>query len=69
MSNQVFSSFDRAEFYDEISSMFGRALAVATRFDTSCKTLARIPLFKTSLVAKYALSDNEYAELVKKNRQ
>ena len=64
MGNQIFDSFDRTEFSDEIFAIFGRALTVATRFDASTKALARLPLFKLAIVAKHALIDEEYNELV-----
>lgn len=66
MINQIFNSFDRSDFSDEIFSIYGRALTIATRFDSSCKALARLPLFKVSIVAKYALSNDEYDNMVRK---
>jgi len=66
MINQVFDNFDRTEFSDEIYSIYGRALTVAARFDSNCKALARLPLFKASLIAKYALNEEQYSEMVKK---
>jgi len=64
MNNQIFDSFDRTEFSDEVFAIFGRVLTVATRFDTSAKALARLPLFKASVGAKDRLSDDEYEEMV-----
>lgn len=64
MINQLFDNFERSEFSDEIFSIFGRALTVATRFDASIKTLARLPLFKLAIVSRSTLSDDEYKQLV-----
>jgi len=64
MINQVFNYFERTEFSDDIYSIFGRALTTATRFDSSCKTLARLPLVKVSLMTKHALSNNEYDPVI-----
>ncbi len=64
MINQLFDNFERSEFSDEIFSVFGRALAVATRFDASTKTLARLPLFKLAIVSRSILSDDEYNQLI-----
>jgi hypothetical protein len=64
MINQIFDSFERSGFSDEIFSIFGRALTIATRFDSSCKTLARLPLIKISVIGKYALSNDEYDNMV-----
>lgn len=66
MNNQVFESFERTEFSDDIFAIFGRALTVATLFDTSTKTLARLPLFKISVLAKHTLDDDEYEKIVQK---
>jgi len=63
MINQIFDNFERSEFSDDIFSIFGRALSVATRFDTSCKALARFPSYKISILGKHMLSDVEYAEV------
>ncbi|MGL1957721.1 MAG: hypothetical protein OCD00_10435 [Colwellia sp.] len=64
MSNQIFDNFDRTEFSDEIFAILGRALTVATRFDTSTKALARLPLFQSVIVKGYTLNADEYNELV-----
>ena len=66
MNDQLFNSFDRTEYSDEIFSIIGRALTTATRFDSTCKTLARIPLYKISLFTKHELSSNEYDQIIKK---
>jgi hypothetical protein len=63
MNNQM---FERTVFSDEIFAIFGRVLTVATRFDSSTKTLARLPLFKVSVLIKYTLDDDEYEEMVQK---
>ena len=66
MTNQIFDSFERTQFSDEIFAILGRALTVATRFDSTCKNMSRLPLYKTSLITKYALSNNEYNEMIQK---
>jgi hypothetical protein len=66
MNNQIFDSFERTEFSDEIFAIFGRVLTVCTRFDASSKTLARLSLFKISVLAKHRLDDDEYKEMVQK---
>lgn len=64
MINQLFDNFERSEFSDEIFSVFGRALTIATRFDASTKTLARLPLYKLAVVGRNTLSDDEYNQLI-----
>jgi hypothetical protein len=64
MHNQILDRLERTEFSDEIFSIFGRALAIATRFDSATKSLARLPLFKQAVIAKTALSDDEFHSLV-----
>ena len=64
MINQLFDNFERSEFSDEVFSVFGRALTVATRFDASTKTLARLPLFKMAAVTRNSISDDEYNQLI-----
>lgn len=66
MNNQIFDSFERTEFSDEIFAIFGRVLTLATRFDSTCKTLARQPLYKVLLITKHSLSNDEYNEMVQK---
>lgn len=66
MDNQVFDDFERTEFSDEIFAIFGRVLTVATRFDASTKTLARLPLFKVSVLVKHTLDDDGYEKIVEK---
>jgi len=66
MINQVFDSFERTEFSDDIYSIFGRALTVATRFDSSCKVLARRPLHPAAVIAKQFLSTEEYDKVCDK---
>lgn len=63
MINQLFDNFERSEFSDEIFSIFGRALTVATRFDASTKALARLPLFKLTIASRNTISDEEYNQL------
>lgn len=64
MQNQILDVLERTEFSDEIFSIFGRALAIATRFDSITKSLARLPLFKQAVVAKTILSEDEFHSLV-----
>jgi hypothetical protein len=66
MNNHIFDNFDRTEFSDQIFAIFGRALTVATCFDASTKTLARLPLFEISILAKHTLDDDAYEKMVKK---
>lgn len=64
MINQVFNNFERTDFSDDIYSIFGRALTIATRFDSSCKALARLPLAKASLIGAHALNNDEYDQVI-----
>ena len=64
MHNQILDSLERTEFSDEIFSILGRALAIATRFDSATKSLARLPLFKHAFIAKTALCDDGFHSLV-----
>lgn len=60
----IFSeSFERTENSDEIFSILGRALVIATRFDSMCKGLARAIDFKNSRIE---FSDSDFDSLVKK---
>jgi len=66
MNNQIFDDFERTEFSDEIFAILGRALTVATRFDASTKTLARLPSFKLLPLIKSKLDDDEYEKILEK---
>ncbi|WP_332405622.1 hypothetical protein [Vibrio metschnikovii] len=52
MINQIFDNFERTEFSDDIYSIFGRALTVATRFDASTKALARRSLLPVAMAER-----------------
>lgn len=62
--NQIHDSFERSEYSDDIFAVLGRALTVATRFDASTKVLARLPLYKVSIVAKSLFEDEEDEQLI-----
>lgn len=64
MSNQIFDNFERSEFSDEIYAVLGRAVTIAARFDASCKTLARLPLFSIAIATKSALKESEFEDLL-----
>ncbi len=63
MSNQIHDNFDRSEFSDEVFSIFGRALAVASRFESSCKSLARIQSVRDAVMAEPIMTGNRFAEI------
>lgn len=55
--------FERTENSDKIFGVIGRALVIATRFDSMCKTLARgVDLKFPSLLR--GISDNDFESLV-----
>ncbi|TLS81269.1 hypothetical protein FD722_15640 [Photobacterium damselae subsp. damselae] len=60
----MMGSLERTEFSDEIFGIFRRALAIATRFDSSTKSLARLPLLKQAFVAKAVVSEEYFNKLV-----
>lgn len=64
--NQIHDSFERSEYSDDIFAVLGRALTVATRFDASTKVLARLPLYRFSIVAKSLFEDEEDEQLIDK---
>lgn len=64
MHNQILDGLERTQFSDEIFSIFGRALAIATRFDSATKSLAILPLFKQAVVGKTGLSEDDFHSLV-----
>ena len=66
MINQIFDKFERTEFSDDIYSIFGRALTVATRFDASVKSLARRPLMPVVAIARQVLSVEEQDKVFEK---
>jgi hypothetical protein len=70
MVNQIFDSFERTEFSDEIFAIFGRVLTVATRFDASTRTLEMLLSFKKEVSDKNDTLDNdEYQEMLLKLRK
>lgn len=58
-------NFERTEYSDVIFGVIGRALVIATRFDSMCKTLAQALDFKIS-VGLQGISDNDFDLLVEK---
>ncbi|UTL91823.1 hypothetical protein [Pseudomonas fluorescens] len=58
--------FERTENSDELHGVFGRALIVATRFDSMCETAAITTKIKGSLVKNSVFSDIEYKDFVSK---
>ncbi|MBM4846364.1 hypothetical protein HYO58_22935 [Vibrio parahaemolyticus] len=57
--------FERTEFSDEVHGVFGRILILATRFDSSCKTLARLPSIKTAIATKQFVSEQDLDKLLR----
>ncbi|SNB80301.1 hypothetical protein SAMN02745900_03657 [Pseudomonas sp. URIL14HWK12:I8] len=57
---------ERTENTDELHGIFGRALIVATRFDSMCEAAANMIKIKTTLAAKTVCSDIEYKDFVSK---
>src|SRR5690606_20280208 len=45
-------------------AVLGRAMTVATRFDASCKLLARLPLFRIAIATKPVLNDEQFDRLL-----
>lgn len=57
--------FERTESSDEIFGVIGRALVIATRFDSMCKTLAGAIDLKFPALFR-EVSDNDFNSLVEK---
>lgn len=57
--------FERTENSDEIFGVIGRALVIATRFDSMCKNLARAIDLKFPALLR-GISDNDFDSLVEK---
>lgn len=57
--------FERTENSDEIFGVIGRALVIATRFDSMCKTLARAIDLKCPAYFR-GISDSDFDSLVEK---
>ncbi|MBH9154517.1 hypothetical protein I5K45_27050 [Pseudomonas aeruginosa] len=67
LSPDVFvMDFERTENSDELHGIFGRALIVATRFDSMCEAAAITTKIKGSLVRESVCSDIEYKDFVSK---
>lgn len=63
-----FEDFERTENSDEIFGVMGRALVIATRFDSMCKTLARaIDLKFPALLQR--ISDSDFESLIEKSKK
>ncbi len=56
--------FERTEYSEQIHAMLGRALIIATRFDSMCDTLAKAYSLKQNLIIS-ALSEEEWGKFVK----
>jgi hypothetical protein len=66
--NTVFQTdFERTEFTDEIHGVFGRILISTSRFDSACKTLAKLPAIKVSVSLKGMITDDEFKQLLNQN--
>ena len=52
--------FERTEFSDEVHGVFGRILILATRFDSACKSLARLPSIKSATITKQFVSEQDF---------
>ncbi|MEX5505792.1 hypothetical protein Q1J61_18535 [Pseudomonas putida] len=67
LSPDVFiADFERNENSDELHGIFGRALIVATRFDSMCEAAAIMIKIKASLFEKAACAEIEYKDFVSK---
>jgi hypothetical protein len=64
--------FERTEFSDEIHGILGRALIIATRFDSLCKSLAMLPnlsfaiLMPNILMPNNTLNEEQYEKMISK---
>lgn len=61
----LIEDFERTENSDEIFGVIGRALVIATRFDSMCKTLAQAIDLKIPARLR-GISDNDFDSLVEK---
>ncbi|MCB1706562.1 MAG: hypothetical protein KDI17_16970 [Halioglobus sp.] len=57
--------FERTENSDEIFGIIGRALVIATRFDSMCKTLSQAVELKMPTLLR-GISDSDFDSLVEK---
>ena len=65
--NTIFQDeFERTEFTDEIHGILGRILILSTRYDSHCKTLARIFKYKDQILISTLLPDDDRKELYEK---
>lgn len=58
--------FERTENSDALHGIFGRALIIATRFDSMCVAAADTANLRADLIAKKILDEAEYKEFVLK---
>ena len=56
--------FERTENSDELHGIFGRALIIATRFDSMCVAAADTANSRADLIAKKLLDEAEYKKFV-----
>lgn len=56
--------FERTENSDELHGVFGRALIIATRFDSMCVAAANIANTRMGLIVKNVLDEAEYEKFV-----
>lgn len=63
--NTFMDDFERTEFSDEIHGILGRALIIATRFDSLCKSLAMLPnLSLAILMPNNTLNEEQYEKMI-----
>lgn len=56
--------FERTECSDELHGIFGRALIVATRFDSMCEAAATMIKIKENSIVRVACGEDEYEKFV-----
>lgn len=62
--NIFMMDFERTENSDELHGIFGRALIIATRFDSMCVAAADTANSRADLIAKKLLDEAEYKKFV-----
>lgn len=68
MKNRLVNNFERSEFSDEIYAVFGRAVTIATKFDTSCKHLAGMICLNFCIKSNPNFSNDQLVELIEKTQ-
>ena len=67
MNPEIFiTDFERTENTDELHAVFGRALIIATRFDSMCQAAAIAFEIKTGFVENVVIGEAEYEEYASK---